>query len=480
MTGERPDLTLEAFGDLYRRFLESVSSQAPARRSPLRERLIEHFGGPPESLEVLSRTLERYQHPNLQVALDAFVAEPGLEHQLIGVIGPNGADERVRMSDLVRAPAPGLMSDRAAEMSAVEYLYKSVGGGPKLACVRSGLYLVEEAGRPPLAILVSAPVDSPWEKVVLDLMSRDPEYTAQTLDRIEHEMHTRDVYRNRVLAVHLDDDQNLDVVVKHLPPVPREALVLPAEVLERLERQVLRFSRYAPKLLERGHHLRRGVLLYGPPGTGKTLTVTHLVHMMPDRTTILVTGRGVGLFDQACALARRLQPATVVLEDVDLIAEAREYGSDDQCAPMLFELLNEMDGLSADADIIFLLTTNRADVLEPALVERPGRVDLAVRIPLPDRDCRRRLFRLYADDDGARLEKLPSFVAQTEGVSAAFVRELLRRATLIALERGAEHAADEDVQAALSELIDARDALTSLLLGAHQRVEEIDDEIDDL
>ena len=63
--------------------------------------------------------------------------------------------------------------------------------------------------------------------------------------------------------------------------------------------------------------------------------------------------------------------------------------------PLLFQLLNEMDGLGADLDVTFLLTTNRADLLEPALAQRPGRVDHAALLPLPDAGARRRLLQLY-------------------------------------------------------------------------------------
>ena len=63
--------------------------------------------------------------------------------------------------------------------------------------------------------------------------------------------------------------------------------------------------------------------------------------------------------------------------------------------PLLFQVLNEMDGLTEEADVAFLLTTNRADLLEPALSQRPGRVDLAVEIPLPDAAGRARLLSLY-------------------------------------------------------------------------------------
>ena len=63
--------------------------------------------------------------------------------------------------------------------------------------------------------------------------------------------------------------------------------------------------------------------------------------------------------------------------------------------PLLFQLLNEMDGLAEDADVVFVLTTNRADLLEPALAARPGRVDQAVELGLPDAPARRALLELY-------------------------------------------------------------------------------------
>src|SRR4029077_15464908 len=104
------------------------------------------------------------------------------------------------------------------------------------------------------------------------------------------------------------------------------------------------------------------------------------------------------------------------------------------CNAILFELLNQMDGLAEDADVIFLLTTNRPDLLEPALAARPGRVDQAIEVPLPDEGCRRRLFELYADGlrlDGVDLDQL---VGGPRGVSPAFIRELLRKAALFAAD----------------------------------------------
>ena len=93
-------------------------------------------------------------------------------------------------------------------------------------------------------------------------------------------------------------------------------------------------------------------------------------------------------------MARALQPSIVVLEDCDLIAEDRSFGHGPQ--PLLFEVLDAMDGLDSDADVAFVLTTNRVDMLERALAQRPGRVDLAVEIPLPAQAERTELVKLYA------------------------------------------------------------------------------------
>ena len=106
-------------------------------------------------------------------------------------------------------------------------------------------------------------------------------------------------------------------------------------------------------------------------------------------TVVQLTGVALHLIAEACSVARALAPAMVVVEDVDLIAEDRgEYPGQH---PLLFQLLNEMDGLADDADVVFVLTTNRADVLEPALAARPGgstrRSSSACRTPRPGGRC---------------------------------------------------------------------------------------------
>jgi ATP-dependent 26S proteasome regulatory subunit len=204
-----------------------------------------------------------------------------------------------------------------------------------------------------------------------------------------------------------------------LPPIARADVVLPEGLLERIERHTVVFAERADQLRAAGRSLKRGLLLYGPPGSGKTLTLLYLIGRMPGRTTILTTGLGMGLLQPAVGLARALAPSMVVLEDVDLIAEER--GRPGGVGPLLFELLNEMDGLRDDADIIFALTTNRPEILEPALAARPGRVDLVVELPLPDEAGRRRLLELYARGLQVRDVAWDEIVAQTAGATPAYI-----------------------------------------------------------
>jgi ATP-dependent 26S proteasome regulatory subunit len=146
-----------------------------------------------------------------------------------------------------------------------------------------------------------------------------------------------------------------------------------------------------------------------------------------------------------------LAPTTVVIEDVDLIAQERGFPGM-QTQPLLFELLNQMDGIAEDADILYILTTNRPDILEPALAARPGRVDLAVELPMPDEEGRRRLLQLYARGMKLAGVELDRYVERTAGASPAYIKEMLRRAALLAAIAKAPSVTHEHLDTAMSEL----------------------------
>jgi ATP-dependent 26S proteasome regulatory subunit len=299
-------------------------------------------------------------------------------------------------------------------------------------------------------------------------MARDRKLAEECLRRVQRLTNHGGAYRGHVLSLEQDCMGNLNVVYHALPVIRRDELILPEALLSRIERHTLSFARHADRLRSAGRHLKRGSLLHGPPGTGKTLTAMYLVAQMPGRTVLLLTGKGVGSIEPACRLARMLAPATVILEDVDLIGTERdnqEVGAN----ALMFELLNQMDGLADDVDILFVLTTNRPDVLEPALAARPGRVDQAIEVPPPDAECRRRLFDLYSRGMEVLVTDWPRFIERTAGVSGAFIRELLRKAAVYAAEEDGVAplvVRDRHLEEAMTELLVAGGPLTKSLLGA--------------
>jgi ATP-dependent 26S proteasome regulatory subunit len=168
---------------------------------------------------------------------------------------------------------------------------------------------------------------------------------------------------------------------------------------------------------------------------------------------LLVTAEQIGLLSEYAALARLLQPALVVVEDVDLVARDRTQMRDGCDEVMLNKLLNEMDGLRESADVIFVLTTNRLSALEPALAQRPGRVDQAIEFPLPDADARRRLIALHAGRAPITNDALDDALRRTDGRSPAFIKELLRRAAGLMLDRAGESITQDDIRQAVAGLI---------------------------
>jgi ATP-dependent 26S proteasome regulatory subunit len=136
----------------------------------------------------------------------------------------------------------------------------------------------------------------------------------------------------------------------------------------------------------------------------------------------------------------------------------------------LHQLLNEMDGLTPDAEVLFLLTTNQPNAIETALAGRPGRVDQAIEFPMPDADCRRSLIELYGRGLDLTINDVDRVVALLDGASPAFIQELMRKAALIAAEQreGTDatlQISDGHLLTALRELVLGGGELTRKLFG---------------
>lgn len=467
---DEPNLSPAAFGHAFKAFLEAAVAGREVEEPPFVSRLTEHLGDDPRGLPILAEQFSIIEHPNVQAALDAWVSGEGRSAELVGMSAEQKRYEGLGLSDLITPASSGLMGDRAPRPGPVDYVNVPVAHGEVRACVQHGLYLLRD-GAAPLAALVRAPSEhhGMMPQIHVEIMASEPETATTFLAEIRAGMLLHNVYRGQLLSLGNPHgpfgEGGAMVEFLAIPEIERSAVVLPDGVLERVERHTAGFAAHAERLLAAGRHLKRGLLLHGPPGTGKTLTAMYLVGRMPGRTTLVLSGGSYGLVAPTCELARNLQPSMVILEDVDLVAEERGGGPFGE-NPLLYELLNEMDGLAEDADVIFALTTNRPDLLEPALAARPGRIDQATEIPLPDAGCRRRLIGLYAKGLDLRLEDGESVVDRTEGVSASFIKELLRRATLFSAEEDEDLiVTDAHISAALDEMLLAGGTLTMRLLG---------------
>jgi hypothetical protein len=424
--------TPEEFGLLFKRFLDDIVNRAEVPEGPLLKRLRDHLGAEPMRMPVITEEFERFQQPNLQVAMDAYLERPDHRADLIGLAAENKRQWGLGLSDFVnRGTSP--YSLRLAE-GPVDWVNFHLDGDRVLPVVQFGLYLMTIEGTPLIAF-VAGPNENMGPgraRARIEVMAAERAAAQRFLADITALMAERNVYRGKIVSLgpqQFGFGPQTIITFHRLPAVAREDVILPPGLLDRIDRHAIAFSEHAERLTAAGRPIKRGLLLYGAPGTGKTLTVMYLAGRMKGRTTLLTTGRGLGLISSVAQMARILAPSTVVVEDVDLIAQERGMPGM-QTQPLLFELLNEMDGLRDDADVLFVLTTNRPDILEPALAARPGRVDLAVPLPLPDADARRRLFALYGR--GLRLEvtDLAKFIARTEGASPAYIKELLRNATV--------------------------------------------------
>lgn len=417
--------------------------------------------------------------PNLDAALDAFAAAPGTVEEQIGWVGASRYSlDAPGLTELVSAAAPGLLDDDhdGPRVGPIETRSFPIGPGRERACVVRGLRLIQR-GEARLIALVRQEERYAYGQpgVTLEVLSAQASEAEGLLEWVRARVERESLYRGHAISLDLDalgrargTGDHLGIRFHEWSTVAPDEIVLPEATRSALVRSTVEFVAGREALRAAGLHLRRGVLLHGPPGTGKSMVVRWLASALPGHTTVVAVGTDVGAIRAHFRLARLLQPALLVFEDVDLIALDRSSGGR---TALLSELMNEMDGLSPDAEVLIVLTTNQPDVLEPALAARPGRVDQELAIPLPDGAGRRALLERVARGLELRLDRAEEWVARTDGASPAFLRELVRRAALVAAGAGTNGArlavTDAHLEQALHEM--AAGGLSRSLLGFHAR-----------
>jgi cell division protease FtsH len=223
--------------------------------------------------------------------------------------------------------------------------------------------------------------------------------------------------------------------------------------------EITEFLRNPGKFTSLGGRLPRGVLLVGPPGTGKTL-LAKAIAGEADVPFISISGSdfvemfvGVGasrvrdLFEQA----RKESPCIIFLDEIDAVGRKRGQGTgggNDEREQTLNAILVEMDGFSSDERIIVIAATNRADVLDRALL-RPGRFDRQVTVDLPDVKGREAILEVHAGLVKMHPDTcLESLAKGTPGFSGAELAALLNEAAIIAAMAGKHHVSQDDLEEA--------------------------------
>lgn len=227
--------------------------------------------------------------------------------------------------------------------------------------------------------------------------------------------------------------------------------------------EIVDFLKDGKKFRDVGARVPRGILLSGEPGTGKTLlaraiageaNVPFFAASGSDFSGIIV-GLGVAKIKEIFELAKRNAPCILFIDEIDAIGQRRSTHSynDQDREQTLNQLLIEMDGFANDTGIIVIGATNRADMLDPALL-RPGRFDRQVYIELPDLAGRREILNLYAKKVKVGPDvNLQDLARGTTGFSGADLENLLNEAALHAVRNGRNEIATVDVEEARDKIL---------------------------
>ncbi len=245
--------------------------------------------------------------------------------------------------------------------------------------------------------------------------------------------------------------------------------------------EIVSFLKNPQKYTELGGKIPKGALLVGPPGTGKTLLAKAVAgeadvpffSMSGSDFVEMFVGVGASRVRDLFRQAKEAAPAIVFIDEIDAVGRARSKGvmtsGNDERESTLNQLLTEMDGFGTNSGVIILAATNRADVLDSALL-RAGRFDRQIHVELPDLQERKEIFGVHLKplktDDNLDIDFLAK---QTPGFSGADIANVCNEAALIAARNDHKAVGKQDFMDAVDRIIGGLERKTKIMTDDEKR-----------
>ena len=245
--------------------------------------------------------------------------------------------------------------------------------------------------------------------------------------------------------------------------------------------EIVEFLKNPKKYTELGGKIPKGALLVGPPGTGKTLLAKAVAgeadvpffSMSGSDFVEMFVGVGASRVRDLFRQAKEASPCIIFIDEIDAVGRARSrnamMGGNDERESTLNQLLTEMDGFGTNSGVIILAATNRADILDKALL-RAGRFDRQIHVDLPDVNERKAIFKVHLRPLKVDEDLDIDFLArQTPGFSGADIANVCNEAALIAARHDKKTVTKDDFLAAVDRIIGGLEKKTKVLTVEEKR-----------
>ena len=245
--------------------------------------------------------------------------------------------------------------------------------------------------------------------------------------------------------------------------------------------EIVEFLKNPQKFTDLGGKIPKGALLVGPPGTGKTLLAKAVAgeadvpffSMSGSDFVEMFVGVGASRVRDLFRQAKEKAPCIIFIDEIDAVGRARAnnamMGGNDERESTLNQLLTEMDGFGTNSGVIIMAATNRADILDKALL-RAGRFDRQIHVDLPDLNERKAVFKVHLKP--IKVDKsldIDLLARQTPGFSGADIANVCNEAALIAARHGKKAVTKEDFIAAVDRIVGGLEKKTKVMTEEEKR-----------